>query len=191
MANRQKGTIVEWQDDRGFGFAQTRQGHQVFVHIKQFSSKRRRPKVGDTISFEQIPDGRGRPSAIKIQLHAGLLSFSVILALLFVTALMIAAALRWVPDWLAGIYLLLSLFTFISYARDKSAAKLGHWRLSEMSLQLQALIGGWPGALVARHWLRHKSSKTSFSIVLYLMVLLNICGLLAISYWQIFRGSWN
>ena len=142
------------------------------------------------VSFEQLPDSRGKPSAIKVKLHGGLFSFGVLFAIVFLGALIAATAVNMLPDWVAGIYLLMSLFTFISYARDKSAAKLGHWRLSEMSLQLQALIGGWPGALMARHWLRHKSRKRAFSAVLYLMILLNICGLLALGYWRAFGAGW-
>lgn len=84
------------------------------------------------------------------------------------------------PLWLGGLYLLMSLLTFISYARDKRAAERGQWRTSEIMLQLQALLCGWPGALLARQWLRHKSSKVSFSLVLWLMVLLNLAGLIAI-----------
>ncbi|MCL1039368.1 DUF1294 domain-containing protein [Shewanella submarina] len=191
MSTRHKGKIIEWQDERGFGFAENNKGSKVFVHIKQFSSKRRRPRIGDTISFEQVPDQRGKPSAIRINLHGGWISFSVLFAITFLTTLAGATVLRYLPDWVVGLYLLMSLFTFISYARDKSAAKLGHWRLSEMSLQLQALIGGWPGALIARHWLRHKSSKTSFSVVLYLMALINVCGLVGLVYWQSIHSSWN
>ena len=40
-----------------------------------------------------------------------------------------------------------------------------------------ALLGGWPGALLAQGWLRHKAVKTSFLATYWLTVLLNL-GLL-------------
>ncbi|MGI2259274.1 DUF1294 domain-containing protein [Shewanella sp. GXUN23E] len=183
MNQRVKGKLIEWQDDRGFGFVQTPQnggtsGQRVFVHIKQLRNQRRRPRVGDTLSFEQLPDARGNPSAIRVTLHGGWWSAGVLFALLFLLALCGVTLLRLMPDWLLGAYLLMSVITFISYARDKSAALKGRWRISELSLQLQALLCGWPGALLARHCLRHKSSKTRFSLVLYLMLLLNIALLI-------------
>lgn len=41
-----------------------------------------------------------------------------------------------------------------------------------------ALAGGWPGALLAQQWLRHKSSKTSFQLQFWLMVLINVVAVL-------------
>jgi len=40
-----------------------------------------------------------------------------------------------------------------------------------------ALLGGWPGALVAQNRLRHKSSKMSFLVVFWATVLLNCVAL--------------
>jgi uncharacterized membrane protein YsdA (DUF1294 family) len=40
-----------------------------------------------------------------------------------------------------------------------------------------ALLGGWPGALLAQKLLRHKSKKQSFQVVFWATVLLN-CGVL-------------
>jgi uncharacterized membrane protein YsdA (DUF1294 family) len=38
-------------------------------------------------------------------------------------------------------------------------------------------MGGWPGGLIAQRVLHHKSSKKSFLLTYWLMVLLNIGGL--------------
>lgn len=72
-----------------------------------------------------------------------------------------------------GFYALASVYTFLIFARDKSAAKNGRWRISEKHLHLAALLGGWPGALVARKTFRHKTGKQSFRVVFWLMVLVN------------------
>ncbi|MBE7214666.1 DUF1294 domain-containing protein [Shewanella benthica] len=73
-------------------------------------------------------------------------------------------------------YLSVSVITFAAYARDKSAARDGRWRTKESTLQLLALCGGWPGAIIAQQSLRHKSQKLSFRIGLWCMIALNSAG---------------
>ena len=74
-------------------------------------------------------------------------------------------------------YATLSLFTFIAYALDKSAAQSGSWRTSEGALLMLGLAGGWPGALIAQQTLRHKSKKPSFLVVFWTTVLMNCVAL--------------
>ena len=69
-----------------------------------------------------------------------------------------------------------SIITFIIYAKDKSAARQGHWRTKESTLHMLALLGGWPGALIAQQTLRHKSQKADFRFVFWVTVVLN-CGI--------------
>jgi uncharacterized membrane protein YsdA (DUF1294 family) len=71
----------------------------------------------------------------------------------------------------------MSLFTFMVYAWDKAAARAQRWRTAESTLHLMALAGGWPGALLAQQWLRHKSAKREFRAVFWVTVLLNVAGL--------------
>lgn len=75
-------------------------------------------------------------------------------------------------------YALLSAITFCVYAADKAAARRHLRRVSENTLHLLALCGGWPGAWLAQRTLRHKSSKRSFRWRFWLTVVLN-CGFLA------------
>jgi uncharacterized membrane protein YsdA (DUF1294 family) len=82
-------------------------------------------------------------------------------------------------------YAALSLVTFGLYWWDKRAAMHGHWRVSERTLHMLALLGGWPGAWLGQHWLRHKSRKRSFLWVFWLAVAANLGGvswLIAVSY---------
>lgn len=81
---------------------------------------------------------------------------------------------------LAALYLGLSLATFIVYAVDKAAAKRSKRRVPEKSLHLLALAGGWPGALMAQHFLRHKSSKQPFRLFFWLTVILNVTTAVAL-----------
>ncbi|WP_295856031.1 DUF1294 domain-containing protein [uncultured Xylophilus sp.] len=66
------------------------------------------------------------------------------------------------PGWLAPAYLAMSALCFSAYALDKQAARTGGWRVSERDLLLIGLAGGWPGAVLAQQWLRHKSRKQPF-----------------------------
>jgi uncharacterized membrane protein YsdA (DUF1294 family) len=50
-------------------------------------------------------------------------------------------------------------------------------RTLENVLQVCALLGGWPGALLAQQVFRHKSSKRSFQVVFWITVVVN-CGAL-------------
>lgn len=74
----------------------------------------------------------------------------------------------------ALVYLSLSLLTFAVYAWDKRAARLRQRRVRERTLHLLALAGGWPGAWLARQWLRHKSAKPSFAVCLFLSALIHL-----------------
>ncbi|HSI18616.1 MAG TPA: DUF1294 domain-containing protein, partial [Sphingomonas sp.] len=60
---------------------------------------------------------------------------------------------------------------------DKRSAAAGGRRIPEASLLGLALIGGSPGALLARRWFRHKTRKEPFSTQLLLIVMAQI-GLL-------------
>ena len=82
------------------------------------------------------------------------------------------------------VYLAMSAVAYGTYARDKSAARRGRRRTPEKTLHLMALLGGWPGALLAQRRLRHKSSKTSFLVVFWLTVAINLAALA----WLLFAG---
>ena len=62
------GTLIKWNDERGFGFValpQTRD--EIFVHISAFPRDGARPRIGETISFEVRTgsDGRKRAEAVE------------------------------------------------------------------------------------------------------------------------------
>ena len=78
---------------------------------------------------------------------------------------------------LAAAYAIASVATFVAYAVDKRAARINARRTPESTLPLLALSGGWPGALVAQAFLRHKTQKTSFRAVFWLTVAVNCAAL--------------
>ena len=100
------------------------------------------------------------------------LVFGLVLAyVLFLCALFAVARL---PGYVIPAFALLSLFSYLAYRKDKRAAERRQWRTPEEFLHALSLLGGWPGALIAQNRLRHKSAKTSFRIVFYITVLLNV-----------------
>ena len=105
------------------------------------------------------------------------------MACLFLVVICGLAARGTLPLGVPGVYLTASLAAVIAYAVDKSAAQTGAWRTSERTLHVLALIGGWPGALIAQQVFRHKSRKPSFQFTFWATVALN-CGAL-VWFWHL------
>jgi uncharacterized membrane protein YsdA (DUF1294 family) len=95
-----------------------------------------------------------------------------------VSALVVAGSLahKFSP-LVAGFYFALSTLTYLFYRIDKEAARKGRWRTEEATLHILALIGGWPGALIAQGRLRHKNRKPSFQLAFRTTVLVNCAAL--------------
>jgi uncharacterized membrane protein YsdA (DUF1294 family) len=77
---------------------------------------------------------------------------------------------------LAVWYLIATVVTIVVYASDKRAAQRGSRRVPEGMLHALALLGGWPGALLAQRLFHHKTVKTSFQLVFWLTAALNCAG---------------
>jgi uncharacterized membrane protein YsdA (DUF1294 family)/cold shock CspA family protein len=187
---RMKGTLVEWNDDRGFGFVEpVAGGGRAFCHISQFALRSRRPVVGERVTYETSRDERGRLRALKIQpAHAPRANeirippwmspwVAVLVSVMFLISIGGLAVTGHLP-WIAPVvYLLASVVTVVAYAFDKSAAMTGRWRTKESTLHLLALVGGWPGAWISQLLFRHKTVKSAFIAGFVLSVLLNLAAL--------------
>jgi uncharacterized membrane protein YsdA (DUF1294 family)/cold shock CspA family protein len=183
---RLQGKILHWNDDKGFGFVeQNGGGERAFVHIKAFKHRSRRPCDGDIIIYELVLDSNGRIKAKNVQFTRDATpknqkkpsennKLGTLFTLIFTWILLVSIVIDELPFIIAGVYLVMSLVTFIAYALDKSAAKDGRWRTQESTLHLFSFLGGWPGALLAQNKLRHKSSKQEFKRVYKVTVLLNL-----------------
>ncbi len=63
---RYVGRIIEWNDERGFGFVTPEGGgDRAFVHVKEFRRGSPRPVVGTAISYEILIDNQGRFNAAQ------------------------------------------------------------------------------------------------------------------------------
>jgi len=104
------------------------------------------------------------------------------LPLLFFALVYAGATLAWdVPVLVIGAYALMSLSCFVACAIDRSAERKGGWRTRGLTLLLLALAGGWPGALLARQWLRHKTAAPRFQHMFAVTVAANLGGFVYLS----------
>ena len=76
--------------------------------------------------------------------------------------------------------LLVNCWTVVRFWQDKVLAQAGERRIPEADLLGLALIGGSPGALLARHMFRHKTRKEPFSTYLLLIVVLQLGALIGL-----------
>jgi cold shock CspA family protein len=61
------GTLIKWDDSRGFGFIAAAQGGaEIFVHISAFARDGRRPSLGEKLSFEMEMTNDGKKRAVKV-----------------------------------------------------------------------------------------------------------------------------
>lgn len=90
--------------------------------------------------------------------------------------------LMYIESIYLGIVAVASVTTFALYLLDKRRASRGRWRISEAAMHIAELLGGWPGGIIARRSLRHKSRKLRFRIISWLITGLHI---VAITLWLI------
>lgn len=184
---RYQGKINNWKDDQGFGFITPNGGgKQVFVHIKSFSNRQRRPAGNEIVTYELQTDAKGRAQAENVAFvgdrtagasSPGRGAVSLTLAALFLVFVTVSVFAGKLPFAVLALYLGASAVAFLGYALDKSAARNDRWRTPESTLHIFGLIGGWPGALAAQKLLRHKSKKQSFQVVFWATIVAN-CGAL-------------
>ena len=183
---RYVGRITEWYDDRGFGFVTPNGGgDRAFVHIKAFERVSSRPIVGMLISYELLKDAKGRFNATGVRLALqgtkseaanSTLSRKTISA-----SFLVVLALAWLTEKIPAIVLLayysMSILAFLLYGLDKSASINNRWRIQESTLHFFGMACGWPGALIAQAFFRHKSKKVEFQSVFWVTVVLNCAGM--------------
>lgn len=190
------GHLIKWKDDRGFGFIQPVDGNQeIFLHISEIKDATRRPQVGDTIYYHVVAGQDGKVSACnafilgarskptssssnnKATSNTASTSRFPVLEVLLLSILPLVGAIHFA--WTTSnplpliLYPVMSLLTFVLYADDKSRAKRGNWRTSENTLHLCELAGGWLGGFVAQRRLRHKSSKGSYQVEFWGIVMIH------------------
>ena len=188
---RDQGRLVEWFDDKGYGFIQPNDTNKerVFLHIKDFARPGPRPIVGCALEYIVLLDGQGRFRAQQVtylkasqtamkpkakatppQKHS-VMQLACMAYFVVLTVLVIAGLL-------SGLVLLLiclmNAASYWFYAQDKEAAQLGGRRVPEQTLHILAFLGGWPAAWLAQQKLRHKTQKQPFRKVYLCTIALNL-----------------
>lgn len=180
---RHNGVLVKWNEDKGFGFVQMASSQQqTFAHIKEFENRRRKPKVGDEVTFklQQQPDGKCRATGVAyVRESIDWLMFPILMiAFGYIGGVGYASLMTNLPVEVSWAFALLSAVTYLLYALDKRAAQQSNQRTPEKVLHWLSVLGGWPGALIAQQQFRHKTRKTSFRVGFYFTVLLNIAAVI-------------
>ncbi len=75
-----------------------------------------------------------------------------------------------------------NILAIIGFRDDKQRAIEGKRRIPEADLLSLALLGGSPGALLARKLFRHKTRKESFSMKLFVIVALQLGALIGLGF---------
>ena len=193
---RFKGTITEWNDDRGFGFIKPAEGgERVFCHIRAFQERSKRPALNATVTYEQGRDQHGLLQARQVRYGSAArrereaptvgaapapnLVTAVIGTSTFLVAVLAVVVMGLAPWWVVPWYVVASVVTFFAYGWDKVSAKSGHWRTQESTLHTLEMLGGWPGAWLAQPLWRHKSRKASFRAAFQVAAAVNVAGLIA------------
>jgi cold shock CspA family protein len=66
----EKGKLVRWIDDKGFGFIKPESGGaDIFIHISALKTMSRSPVVGDLIFYETSLDDKGKLRAINAKIE--------------------------------------------------------------------------------------------------------------------------
>lgn len=198
---RFQGRLVEWHDEKGYGFIQgiTDERHtRVFLHIKSFKRSGPRPIEGCVLEYELGLDDQSRPKAFNVsyvkanqvnkqrntttQPNTAKLPFHpiyILMAIYWVT-LLVASAFAAVPSFFLLMLSLINAYTYWIYAKDKKAAQHNEQRIPEQHLLMMSLFGGWTAAWFAQQNLRHKTQKQPFKKYYHLMIVLNILILIGI-----------
>jgi uncharacterized membrane protein YsdA (DUF1294 family)/cold shock CspA family protein len=182
---RRRGIVADWNDDRGFGFIKPASGGpRVFVHATSFP-RGPRPSIGCDVTYVESRDERGRASAGSVRYltrsrgrrSSSEMSRAVVLVVSFFALGAILVVTDRMPVTFLAAYGVLSGVAILVYRADKTAAQRGTWRTSESTLHLLALVGGWPGALVAQRYFRHKTRKQPFRTIFWVTVAANCAAL--------------
>jgi uncharacterized membrane protein YsdA (DUF1294 family) len=71
-------------------------------------------------------------------------------------------------------FILITVLTFLCFGYDKGLSRKNKWRIPEQTLFFLVLFGGTIGGLVGMYTFRHKTNKTSFILIYYGILLLQI-----------------
>ncbi|MEM7531207.1 MAG: cold shock and DUF1294 domain-containing protein [Chloroflexota bacterium] len=168
------GVVVKFDTKKGFGFIRSDDFEQdIFVHVTSVRDKR--PLVpGQQVEFDakktekglsaiDVIPGRKRQSPYMIY---GVLSGVLLIGLLILGAMYMHPVVAYLVA--------VNITTFLIYGYDKFIAGRDVLRVPERVLHTLALIGGSPAGLLAQRVFRHKTIKSSFQLVYWAVVVVQV-----------------
>lgn len=84
-----------------------------------------------------------------------------------------------------GLFVLMTLVTFVLYGWDKKKAIDGKWRTKEKTLLLSSFLLGSVGGLMGMYLRRHKNNKWYFVVVNWGSLLIHLAGLGLLIYYVV------
>jgi len=183
---RVQASLVEWIDNKGYGFARQPGGtERIFVHARSLE-KGTKVKKGDQLELEVVPGKQGKPAARNVRVldHeelARILPYHIVTAAMLFILVQLVVITERAPFGLSIYYVFMAGISIYLYSRDKQAALFGWWRISERTLLTVDLLGGIIGGLLAQHRYHHKKSKQSYQIRIFAIVALH----------ALFLGLWG
>ena len=191
---RDQGRLVEWFDDKGYGFIQPNDASKdrVFLHIKDFARQGPRPIIGCALEYTVLLDGDGRfraqqvmylkasqtqkilPKPKNVNVQQQKLKPMQIACVGYILALAVFTLLGMLSGMVLLFISIINALTYWMYAQDKEAALLGNRRVPEQTLHILSFLGGWPTAWLAQEKMRHKTQKQPFRKIYFCTIALNI-----------------
>jgi len=165
-----QGYIIHFNEEKGYGFIRSEESEEnIFVHISEVTNADNLEQ-GQEVEFQLKKTAKGL-SAVSVKAGAKqrspYLIFGVVSSL--ITLAIFAYATQQLQPLLA--YLVaINISTFLLYGYDKFISRTEMLRVPELNLQVLALIGGSPAALLAQRFFRHKTIKESFQIIYWIIV---------------------
>lgn len=179
---KQTGTIIKFNDARGFGFISPASGDgDLFFHISAVTGERRDIAAGEPVQFIMGMDAMGRRQARRVwrkgpyAIETRTLVMGMVSAW-FLIGMIVLATTGHIPFTVPGYYAGVSAISFAAYAWDKRRAGHGGRRIPEATLHFYDLCGGWPGGIVAQQVLRHKRRKASFMATTAAILFIHLTG---------------
>ncbi|MBH5329044.1 DUF1294 domain-containing protein [Eikenella sp. S3360] len=185
------GKVVRWRDEEQAGYIKVKSiKARVFFPQSAFVFRDKRPAKHQQVSFvlgrrrgewvatRVIPQGYELGWADRESTPSGTVlggGFSeTLLGSAFI--LLYLAAVSFISLPLASAYLLASCLLLILYRTDKRSAQNGRARVPDAVLHLLAVLGGWPGGLMAQMRYQHHTANIHFVRTFWFSVALNAIG---------------
>ncbi len=179
-----QGIVVKFDPSKGFGFIRSKNNdNDIFVHIKNVSNASIL-STGQTVEFKIQNSNKGQSAVSVVAGRKQQSPFFIFggIAIIIIFIITTFLVLQYKVHELLSYLIAVNIATFIVYGYDKKIAGSDKLRVPESLLQVLALIGGSPAALVAQKFFRHKTIKSSFQIVYWIIVIVQVLGVLWITF---------